>query len=163
MKKNSFCLLLTIVFVLCGVLSVDSFASDHPLFAAEQTGCFTYYYEDGSTLTISTAESLLRGNASYGTKHGTRTYTKTNSNNITVWSATLDAYFEYTGTSALCTSASCPISIYDSSYSVSSKTVTRNGNQASCTFTIVQKILGITVGSETHTITLSCDPFGNLY
>lgn len=94
---------------------------------------------------------------------GSVTYTKMSSSNVVQWTAVLNATFSYDGSSSACTSANCNISFNNTNYSLINKSVTRTGNTAVGTVTIAHKILGITVSTETQTLTLSCDPSGHLY
>lgn len=117
------------------------------------------YYEDGSVLKICTEETAARAS---GTKTGKKTYEYVDSNNEAVWTAILYGTFTYNGTTSACTNASCDISIYNNAYSVGNKTVSKSGSTASTNFTMIRKLLGITISQKDYTITLGCDKNGTL-
>lgn len=118
-------------------------------------------YADGSTLEITVFQipSITR---SSGNITGGRSYTHRDSNGSTNWTATLTASFTYNGASATCTTASCSVSISDSSWYVVSRTASRSGNTATANLTMGRRALGVTVSTSNYTITLSCDKSGNL-
>ena len=127
-------------------------------YSASITGETILYCDDGSfiTITLNKFASETRG-----TIGGTKTYTCTKDGSV-VWTAVLTATFNYTGYSSGCTGANCQVTFQNNQYSLQDKTVTVSGNTAIATITVVHKVLGITISTATHTLTLSCDSNGNL-
>ena len=117
------------------------------------------YLEDGSYITVHLEESLSRAG---GVKTGSRTYTYWDSNGTAVWKAVLTGTFSYTGTSATCTTCTCSVTIYDSAWYQLSKTTGKSGGTATANVTMGYKFLGVTTKTVPVTITLTCDPNGNL-
>lgn len=118
----------------------------------------TIRFEDGSYITIEL--NCIDGRAS-GTKTGSKTYRYYN-NDVEVWRAVLRGTFTYTGSSATCTASSCDVTISDSSWYVSEKTVNKSGNAALCELTMGKKFLGVTIKKETINMQITCDANGNL-
>lgn len=79
-----------------------------------------------------------------------------------VWQIILTGVFEYNGTTATCTSSSCSVDIYDSSWYVISKSVSKSGDAASATVEMGRKVLGVTIKEETYRLSLTCDKNGNV-
>ena len=152
-----------LVLILLALSSKRSFAGDNAAFpesSANQCAGFSYI-----TRTIEELPVLYP--APYflyeiRVKTGTATYSSTSGNGTVLWTASLTGTFHYDGYSATCVAASCSESFPDSHYSLANKTVSMSGNSAIASITIAYKILGITIYTETHTLTLSCDGFGNL-
>ena len=117
-------------------------------------------YEDGSSLEIITSWKLT--DQDRGTKTGTKVYNKRDASGALEWKATLTASFTYNGTSATCTSASCSVSIYNSSWYTISYSAVRSGNTATAYLKMGYSALGSTPITYSYTITLSCDANGNL-
>lgn len=115
--------------------------------------------EDGSYLIITLTETAARDGTNKG---GRKTYNFYASDGTLKWSATLAATFNYTGTTATCTSAVCTTSIKDSAWFEVSKSTTRSGGTATTNLTMGEKVLGITLTTISRTITLTCDKDGNL-
>jgi len=117
-------------------------------------------YEDGS-YTVTTVEKSAVTRAS-GTTSGRNIKNHYSSDNVLQWRAVLDASFSYNGSSATCTSVnSFNVTIYNSDWSVGSKSTSRSGNTAYGYLTMNRKIVGGTQGVPV-TVTLSCDKNGNL-
>ena len=116
-------------------------------------------FEDGSYFTIQIEESGARAS---GTKTGTKTYTYNSSSGTALWKATVRGTYTYNGSSATCTASSCDVTIYNSDWYVVSKSASKNGNSATASVTMGQKILGITASKKTASIKLTCDANGNL-
>lgn len=117
-------------------------------------------YEDGS-YTVTTVERYAATRAS-GTISGRNIKNHYSSDNVLQWRAVLDASFSYNGSSATCTAVnSFNVTIYNSDWSVGSKSTSRSGNTAYGYLTMNRKIVGGTQGVPV-TVTLSCDKNGNL-
>ena len=116
------------------------------------------YFEDGSYITIEISEVVTRAS----TVSNTKTYTYHNTFGVEEWKAVLRGSFLYTGTSVTCTSSECDVTISNSSWSVSSKTTSRTVDTAIADVTMVSKVLGITIKTETIRLALTCSPTGVL-
>ena len=125
----------------------------------------TIVCDDGSISIVlaelSSETIICKGLTELKTKTGQKTYTKTISGSV-VWTAVLTASFTYDGYTSTCIAANCNVTFSNTSYSLKDKQVILSGNTAIATITIVKKVLGITVSTETLTLTLSCDSAGNL-
>ena len=97
-----------------------------------------------------------------GTTSGSKESIYYSNDGTAQWKAVLTGTFTYTGTSATCTTSSCNITIYSSSWYTISKTVGKNGNSATSSVTMGNKLMGVTVTKITKHITLTCDANGNL-
>ena len=117
------------------------------------------YLEDGSYITVTLTESVTRVS---GTKTASRTYRYYSSDDVEQWNATLRGTFTYAGSSATCTNATCSVSVLVSSWYEKSKSVYPSGNAAVGELTMGHKLLGITVGTKSITMRLTCDANGNL-
>ncbi len=117
-------------------------------------------YEDGSYLEI-TLEAAPQTRAS-GSLTKTKNYTFKDSNDTAQWKISLTGSFTYTGTTSTCTAASCNVTIYQSNWSVASKSASKSGNTAYGTARILRKYLGATVSDKTYNLTLTCDKNGNV-
>ena len=111
-------------------------------------------YADGSYLEI-TLETLPQARAS-GSVTKAKNYVYKNENNIEQWKITL------TGTGSTCTASSCNVTIYNSVWSVASKSATKSGNTAYCSARMVKKYLGATILEKPCNFTLTCDKNGNV-
>lgn len=81
---------------------------------------------------------------------------------IEQWKITLTGSFTYTGTGSTCTASSCNVTIYNSVWSVASKSATKSGNTAYCSARMVKKYLGATILEKPCNFTLTCDKNGNV-
>ena len=91
-----------------------------------------------------------------------KNYVYKNENNIEQWKITLTGSFTYTGTGSTCTASSCNVTIYNSIWSVASKSATKSGNTAYCSARMVKKYLGATILEKPCNFTLTCDKNGNV-
>ena len=112
-------------------------------------------YADGSYLEI-TLETLPQARAS-GSVTKAKNYVYKNENNIEQWKITLTGSFTYTGTGS-----TCNVTIYNSIWSVASKSATRSGNTAYGSARMVKKYLGATILEKPCNFTLTCDKNGNV-
>lgn len=116
--------------------------------------------EDGTYLEI-TLESVPQTRAS-GSLTKTKNYTYKDADGTAQWKISLTGSFTYTGTTSTCTAASCNVTIYQSDWSVASKSASKSGNTAYGTARILRKYLGATVSDKTYNLTLTCDKNGNV-
>lgn len=119
----------------------------------------TIYFEDGSYMTV---EVITKGTRASGSTSGSKPYTYYDSDGSAQWKATLSGSFSYIDSSATCTSSSVDVTIYNSSWYVSSKSASKSGNTASASVTMGKKMAGVTVMTKTLSLSLSCDKNGNL-
>lgn len=117
------------------------------------------YFDDGSRIVITL--QILQPRAS-GTKTASKTYSYVNGNGVEEWRAVLTGTFSYTGTSAMCTSSSCNVTIYESAWYEISKMAGKSGGTATADLTMGLKYLGITTKKVPVKMTLTCDANGNL-
>lgn len=139
------CLLLT------AALPVAGYANSN----AEQV----MYFDDGSYILVSICQDFSR---EAGKKTGTKTYTYRSNAGETLWVATLEGTFAYTGASSVCTNAFCDVTVYSGNWSTGNKTVQKQGNSAMAELTMVRKALNVTLKSVPVTMSLTCDADGNL-
>lgn len=153
MKRRFISLLLSVV-ILIG-FSITAFASE------VQT---VEYYEDGSSLTIILEEDPVLTRGTVFNKSGNGLLIFRDNNNNKVWEVRFYATFKVNqGVSATCTEAyfSTP-TIYDSSWRYVTDTTSKNGNKASGTITMKKYFMGLPVRTETPSIEILCDNYGNL-
>ena len=100
------------------------------------------------------------GSRSTVTKSKSTTYY--NSSNTAQWKFTLKGTITYDGSTSQCTGASSSVTIYNTAWSVYSKTASHSGNQATGNVTMQRKVLGIVVETKTRSLTLTCDKNGNV-
>lgn len=135
--------------VVC-LLPVQAFASDSQIVR----------YDDGSYDVIIIQEDITT--RASGTKTGTVVREHRSEDNVLEWKATLKATFTYDGSTSRCTSVNSPtVTIYDSTWSLDSKSCSKSGNTATGTITMAKKLL-LGSGKVPITLTLSCDKNGNL-
>ena len=119
------------------------------------------YFADGSYII-----TVLETNASTCFDRSTISKTKTtyyydSSNNLD-WKASLTASFSYNGTTSSCTSASIGYNIYDNNWRLTSSDCSKSGATATGNFTFKHYTLGIPTNTINRTLTLTCDPNGNI-
>lgn len=146
--------------LLCSVLVIMMLLSVLPVSgnAAEQDK-EVIYFQDGSYMTIELIENGFRAS---GSKSGSKRSTYYGSNGATEWVAVLSGNFNYTGSSATCTSSSMNVTIYDSDWYVISKSASKSGNSATGSAVMGLKNAGVTVTRVPVSLTLQCDANGNL-
>ena len=118
-----------------------------------------WYFDDGSYITETF--SIIRSRAS-GSITGTKTRNYYDSEGTLDWKVDLTGSFTYTGTSATCTSSTCNVTIYGSSWYTVSKSSGKSGNTATASATMGEKLLGVTVRQVPVSLSISCDKDGNL-
>lgn len=149
------------ILIRCGCLALLLLLvlSVMPTASASEYVADVYYFDDGSYITVHLEESTFRAG---GVKTGNKTYTYWDSNGTAEWKAVLTGTFSYTGSSATCTTCTCSVTIYDSAWYQVSKTTGKSGATATANVTMGYKFLGVTTKTVPVTITLTCDPNGNL-
>ena len=132
-----------------------------PCFASENNVEKEYeYYGDGSYAVIETfidtpTVSSTLSSKSTSTKSASRTYTYYSIDDKKQWAITLNATFEYTGSSATATKSTVSHTIYVSSWECSSKSATKSGATAKATGTFKYKTL-----TRSKAIGLKCSKSG---
>jgi len=96
------------------------------------------------------------------TIYGHKYYTCYDGTGTAVWRATLTGTFSYDGSSSYCSAASLGFHAYDSAYYKVSGNAYPSGSSAVADFTVGYRVLGITVSTTNHHMSLSCDANGNL-
>lgn len=117
------------------------------------------YYDDGSYLEI-VIEDVPTSRAST-TKTKSKSYIYHKSDDTSAWKLTATGTFTYNGSSASCTESNCTVAIYDSKWSVLSKSATKSKNVAYGTAVMENKILATSASCKTYKIALTCDANGN--
>ena len=122
------------------------------------------YLEDGSSIITSVYEEVVQTRSNLYTKTGSKVDRYVSTEGETVWSLTVHGEFRIVeGASVTCTSASCSTAIYNDAWSCTRKSAFPSGNQAVANGQFQKTLLGIVVDTENVNVTLSCDPYGNLY
>ena len=112
-------------------------------------------YADGSYLEI-TLETLPQARA-LGSITKAKNYIFNSTEGVPQWKITLTGSFTYTGTGS-----NCNVTIYNSIWSVASKSATRSGNTAYGSARMVKKNLGAITFDKTYNLSLTCDKNGNV-
>ena len=149
--KRLFSIVLIFLLILSVTLPLSASAT-----AVDKT---VIYFPDGSSLT--TTISILDSRAT-NTRIGNKEYIYSDPAGEPLWMAVLTGNFSYNGFTAYCGSASCEFTIYNNAYSVTSESTTKVGATATAEWTMIKKFLGVTVETQNHTLTLTCDKDGNL-
>lgn len=150
MKKRIVGALLVCLLLVC-LLPIQAFAQQREIIR----------HEDGSYTVVTVSREATAARATNYAR-GNRVYDYYSDTNVLQWKAVLNATFTYNGSSATCTSVnSLNVTIYDSSWSVGSKSTSRSGNTAYGYLTMERRIAGGTQGVPV-TLTLTCDRNGNL-
>ena len=118
-------------------------------------------YEDGSYLEISIETAPTQTRAS-GSTSKTKNYVYYSSNGTAKWKMSLNGAFSYTGTSAVCSFATCSVTIYDSTWYTVSRSSSKSGATAYGSATVGQKVNGVVVSTVSHNLSLTCDKNGNV-
>lgn len=118
------------------------------------------YFDDGSYL-VTTLETFGLSRATK-TITGKKTATYKDSDDTTLWSATLTGTFSYTGSSATCTASSITYSIVDDSWKITSATASKSQNQALGNVIAKRYTLGIPFKTIEKDITITCSASGTL-
>lgn len=121
------------------------------------------YLEDGSYIVTTIAEE-------YNVAIARTTYSKTGSKTVTIYNSDdekmvqlkLTGIFNYTGSSATCTSASTSYTVYNDNWKVTSATASKSGNKATGNFTSKRYTLLIPVETVNSTVTITCSNSGTL-
>lgn len=122
------------------------------------------YLEDGSSIITSVYEELVQTRSNLYDKAGSKVYRYRNADGEVLWTLTVSGEFRIIeGASVTCTSASCSTAIYNDAWSCTRKSASPSGNQAVANGQFQKTLLGIVVDTENVNVTLSCDPYGNLY
>ena len=122
------------------------------------------YLEDGSSIITSVYEELVTTRRNLYDKAGSKVYRYRNADGEVLWTLTVSGEFRVIeAASVTCTSASCSTAIYNDAWSCTRKSASPSGNQAVANGVFEMTVLGIVISTENVNVTLSCDPYGNLY
>lgn len=103
-----------------------------------------------------------RGTVFY--KSGGKTLIFRDNNGDKMWEVNFNVTFKVNqGVSATCTEAyfTAP-TIYDSTWKYITNSTSKNGNKASGNITMKKYFMGLPIRTETPTVTVTCDNYGNL-
>ena len=156
------CVLLALsCFALAPYVSAAENESSEELVLVSET---VEYLEDGSSIVTTVYEAVVTTRSNLYTKTGTKERVYTDADGNIVWSLTVHGEFRVIeGASVTCTSASCSSTIYNDNWSCTRKSASPSGNQAVANGVFEKTLLGIVISTENVNVTLSCDPYGNLY
>ena len=122
------------------------------------------YLEDGSSIITSVYEEVVQTRSNLYTKAGSKIDRYVNTDGEVVWSLTVHGEFRVIeGASVTCTSASCSTAIYNDAWRCTRKSAAPSGSQAVANGVFEKTLLGIVISTKNVNVTLSCDPYGNLY
>ena len=161
--KNIMCVLLVVMLL---VPPVSGVWADNGCFAGEQTlvSESVEYYEDGSMLVTAVYEVTVLTRTSLYNKAGRKVYEYREADGNILWAFAVNGEFRVIeGASVTCTSASCSTSIYNDAWRCTRKSAAPSGSQAVANGVFEKTLLGIVLSTENVNVTLSCDPYGNLY
>lgn len=134
---------------------IGTLISQEVEYLADGSKIVTCVYEDAVNQDIATAATTV-------TKSGKKTKTGYDSDGDLNWSLTVHGTFSVvTGSSATCTASSYSYTT-GSSWSLKTGSATKSANKATATATFVKKLLGITIKTETPSVTLTCSTSGTL-
>lgn len=119
----------------------------------------TIHLSDGSYIVVRLYED---GTRAAGTVSGGKEYTHYDSGGSSNWKVVLSGSFAYTGSSSNCTASNINVTIYDSSWYTVSKSASKSGNTATGSAIMGDTASGVTVKRVPVSLTLQCDPNGNL-
>ncbi len=159
------CFMLIAVLVLGMGLNANAVSTkDHtPFSGAIIVSEYTRQVSDHTYMTVTIYEEPINSRASTYTKQGTGVYTLRNNGGEALWQFTVHGTFSVTsGKSATCTNASYSYQIYADSWHYVGASAYYSGNSAYGNAEFNRKLLGITIETETCSLVLSCDAYGNL-
>lgn len=121
------------------------------------------YFDDGSYAVTEIREiDNITTRSSITTKVVAKDYHLYDGDGAVIFTFTVTGTFEVNyGVSAKCTKATPSTKINDSAWRLISQSAWPSGNQAIATATFKRYMLGIPVRTETPTVTLTCDKYGN--
>lgn len=159
-----------LISIFCSVLLVLRFVPNVSASELEKSGELVLVsetvkcLEDGSSIITSVYEEVVQTRSNIYTKTGSKVDRYVSTEGETVWSLTVHGEFRIIeGASVTCTSASCSTAIYNDAWNCTRKSASPSGNQAVANGQFQKTLLGIVVDTENVNVTLSCDPYGNLY
>ena len=140
------------VLVLTGCFSCAVFATHEKVITVE-------FFEDGSYGVICVSNQLfLRA----GSVSRTKSYSFYDNDHNLGWKASITASFNYNGTTASCTNVSKSTTIYDNAWECTASSCNKSGATATGNFTFKRYVTLIPVQTINKTLTLTCDPNGNI-
>lgn len=146
--------LLSVILMIAVLCPNTAFANDEIV-----TETNVEYFDDGSYIVTELTESTI-------TTFATKTVSKSKSShyyesdNSKAWTVVLSATFNYTGSSATCTSAKTSYTIYNDAWKVTSAVPSKSGNKATGTFTVKKYVLGVPIKTVNRTLTITCSNTG---
>lgn len=160
---------------LCFALSAFMIFTANPCSASAPSGMeaetndilnYTVVYEDDDITIIElppvetwNTDTSLQPFASNKTKTFSKTHIVKYQNSVTIGTYTLTGTFSYNGKSSSCTRAVCSTTIQNRSWSFTSSTARKSGNQAIGSFTVKSSANGQAIS---QTLKLTCDKNGNV-
>ena len=165
MKRLISLLCSVVLAVSCFVLSPCVNAAENEYTGAQILVSETVeYLEDGSVIITSVYEDVVTNRSNLFTKAGSKVDRRISAEGEVLWTLTVSGEFRVIeGASVTCTSASCSTAIYNDNWNCTRKSASPSGNQAVANGVFEMRVLGIVISTENVNVTLSCDPYGNLY
>lgn len=145
-------------------------ATATPAYASTLQGSVTQttyeYYDDGTYLeTVITLFPSINNSSTYSTDKtcsGSKLATLKNSDDETLFSATVHGTFSYNGSTSKCTSASVTCFFTDDDWYFVEKSAEKSENKAIGHVTGKLLMAGITIKKQTINVTLTCSKDGKL-
>jgi len=155
MKRMFACLL--------GILMLLNTAICPAMAAEEEIASTVEYMEDGSYIVI-TIEEMDRRGARTSTKVGSKSASYYSADDVLLWEISVTGEFQYDGTTSSCTYASGITTVYDTArWKITNESATAGDTTAYYTVTFARWSLGVVIDRPAYSISISCDPNGNLY
>lgn len=154
-------LLVLSCFVFVPTVSASALEESRELVLVSET---VKYLEDGSSIITSVYEEVVQPRSKLYTKTASKVDRYVSTEGEIVWSLTVHGEFRVIeGASVSCVSASCSSQVFHENWSCTQKSAAPSGSQAVANGQFQKTLLGIVLDTENVNVTLSCDPYGNLY
>lgn len=153
--------------IICSILSfvcIISIYSTSVSALESLSNSYTYieYLEDGAYIETTITQNYTSiYTRTTNTTSGSKKVSYIN-NNIVLWSVTVSGKFSYTGSSAVCTSASVSTTCSSGDWKVSNKSSNKSKNTAIAKATGKKYFLGLCIQTVDRTVKLTCSSSGKL-
>lgn len=107
-------------------------------------------------------EIIVKRQRTSGSVSGRKPYTCYDSSGTALWKVELSGSFTYNGSTATCTASSVSTTVYDSSWSVGTKSAQKADNQAIGSATMNKRSVGVIIKSVPVSLSISCSASGDL-
>lgn len=169
MKKVKRISLALFLSLLCIILPFSSSAQTASS-TDTNTGSYTEYYPDGRYMVVTVSQTyqndssnLMSTMSTASTVYGTKTAVWYASDNSQLFSFTVHGTFSYVyGVSSTCTASSYTYTVDNGSWRFSSGSASRSGNIATADGVFKRYLLFLPVDTQSVTIDLGCNIYGDL-